>query len=593
MCHLLSTNYGEWQLNNAKQALIAGLAYGRGKPLLMLAHEPFDSPLDYRDLLHKHKTGAIAESVYDNWLLSYIEQYESRIVQVAAYKKEVRAQIQLRDITVGEPVAEHESDSLRDYFVSTATYTETLHSKYSIVVGRKGTGKTATLLALTEEMRNDPRNHVCVIMPVGYELEGLLIILRAELSRAEQGYLVESFWKFLLYTELAKSTYDQLLGKPSHYVRTAEETGLCEFVEQYQSLISPDFSSRLETVVSRLRDVQSAPTGETRRLRISELLHQEMIPRLRLLLGDVLKNKKKVTILVDNLDKAWNPNADLSLLSDLLFGLLGVSRRVADEFGRDASGRAPVNLVFALFLRSDIYAAMLLFAKEPDKLPVRLITWSDPDLLKRVIEERFMRSAAGIAFPREVWERYFAPTVAGIPTWEYLGQRILPRPRDLIYLVKSSLQFAVNRGRTKVEEKDLVDGEKIYSRFAAASLIVEARVRIPRVDDLLVHFVGSSEIITEHEIVSRLTASGMPIGDLETVITLLGELTFLGFEVAPTRFDFLYDEQDARKIFLMARKTADETTHRIRRFRIHPAFHAFLEIGPPNATPPGQMVISL
>ena len=81
-----------------------------------------------------------------------------------------------------------------------------------------------------------------------------------------------------------------------------------------------------------------------------------------------------------------------------------------------------MNLFFALFLRSDIYAAMLQFAKERDKLPARLITWGDPELLRRVIEERFIKSGAGIKSPLEVWERYFVPTVRGITTWKYIGR---------------------------------------------------------------------------------------------------------------------------------------------------------------------------
>lgn len=48
----------------------------------------------------------------------------------------------------------------------------------------------------------------------------------------------------------------------------------------------------------------------------------------RVLVGEVLESRAKVAVLVDNLDKVWNPNGDLALLSDLLFGLLGVSRRV-------------------------------------------------------------------------------------------------------------------------------------------------------------------------------------------------------------------------------------------------------------------------
>jgi hypothetical protein len=584
VCHFLSNEYQNWELYNAKHALVAGLAHGLAKPLLMLAHEPYESPLDYRDLLRKHRTATEAETAFSDWSLPYIEQYEKRLAQVAEYRTEQRAQRELSDLSIGEPIAENESDSVPDYYVSNIAYTETLRSKYSIVVGRKGTGKTATLYALTEQLLADPRNHVCVIKPVGYELEGLLDLLSQELSRAEKGYLVESFWKFLLYTELAKSAYDWLLGKPDFYVRSPAEAELCEFVEEFKSQITPEFSIRLEAAVARLREIPTAPSSDGRRLRISELLHNEMLARLRILLGSVLENKAKVTVLVDNLDKAWNPNGNLPLLSDLLFGLLGASRRVAEEFGRDASGRSPVNLYFALFLRSDIYAAMVEFAKERDKLPSRLITWNDPILLRRVIEQRLMRSSADIELPQQVWERYFPTEVGGVPTWEYIGDRILPRPRDLIYLIKSALQFAVSRGRTRVDQQDFKDGEKRYSRFALDSLIVEAVVRIAAIEDLLLHFVQSAEVVTENDIGTRLAAARIDKDQLETIIHWLGQLTFLGYEVAPNRFEFLHDEQETRKILIMAEKTARDVNMGTQRYRIHPAFHAYLEITRSDST---------
>jgi hypothetical protein len=593
VCHLLSTEYENWELHNAKHALVSGLGHGLAKPLLMLAHEPYSSPLDYRDLLRKHRTASLAESIFADWAIPHVEQYEKRRAQAANYKAAEQAEKSLRDISVGEPVAEFESDSVPDYFVSTAAFSEALRSKYSLVVGRKGTGKTATLYMLTETLRADPRNHVCVIKPVGYELEGLMSILREELSRAEQGYLVESFWKFLLYTELTKSVYDQLLEKPNYYVLTPAEAALCEFVEQQRSLIVPEFSTRLETAVTHLREIPQETLSGGKRLKVSELLHHDMLARLRVLLGEVLRTKAKVTILADNLDKAWNTSSDLALLSDLLFGLLSVSRRVAEEFWRDASGRAPVNLYFALFLRSDIYAAMLQFAKERDKLPARLIIWGDHEQLKKVIETRFMRSVMDIKHPSEVWERYFVPTIRGISAWEYIGQRILPRPRDLIYLIKSALQFAVNRGRVRVEEKDFFDAEKQYSRFALDALIVEAGARIANIEDLLLQFVQSSEIITETDIAARLLAAQIRGEELENIISLFVELTFVGLELAPNRFEFLYDEQDERKFSVMARKTADETTSGVRRFRIHPAFQAFLEIKPHDSTTPGQMKFTL
>jgi hypothetical protein len=68
-CHFLSTDHKNWELQNAKHALIAGLAHGLGKPLLILAHEPYVPPIDYRDLLRGHHTAASAEAIYGDWLL--------------------------------------------------------------------------------------------------------------------------------------------------------------------------------------------------------------------------------------------------------------------------------------------------------------------------------------------------------------------------------------------------------------------------------------------------------------------------------------------------------------------------------------------
>ena len=150
---------------------------------------------------------------------------------------------------------------------------------------------------------------------------------------------------------------------------------------------------------------------------------------------------------------------------------------------------------------------------------------------------------------------------------------------------------AVNRAHTRIDESDILGGENEYSRFALNSLIVEAVVKIPEVENLLMYFVQSSEIITESDILSKLIRAAIPEASKELVIEWLARLTFIGFEAAPNRFDFLYDEQDLRKLSAMARKTSDETTGGLRRFRIHPAFHAFLEIAPHRTTTPGQMVI--
>ena len=93
----------------------------------------------------------------------------------------------------------------------------------------------------------------------------------------------------------------------------------------------------------------------------------------------------------------------------------------------------------------------------------RKIDWSDNELLLRVIEQRFLASRKYKEEPEELWERYFCDSVAGVPIKTYLLEHILPRPRDLLFFVKSALSMAVNRKHTRVGENDVLDAEKEYS----------------------------------------------------------------------------------------------------------------------------------
>jgi len=576
--HFLSPTQTGWRLHNAKNSFVSGLAYGFGKNLLMLAHEPYESPIDYRELLKTHKTGTQCVNLASPWLDEIQRSYLERAISTRKYEEERRAHAELQNITIGDPIAEHESEALLDYFIPIAAYNEALVSKHSIFIGRKGAGKTAILYKLANEIESDSRHHVCIIKPIGYELEGILRMLKQALPKSEKGYLIESFWKFLIYTELAKSVFEALRSKPPYYQQDDAEEKLLEFVEKNATIITPDFSIRLDYVVSKLQNISTLSSADRQRAKISELLHNKVIARSRFMLGKVLQKKNKVAILVDNLDKAWKQRSDLPTLCDLLFGLLGVSRRVSQDFGKSDYWRSQVNLSLIIFLRSDIFAQVIKYARERDKISYSRIAWDDPKVLLSVLEERFLASSLAPANPNEVWSRYFCPMVKGIPTREYLAKCIIPRPRDLIYLSKVAISQAVSRRHTKVEEEDILEAQKKYSQYALDSLIVENSIQVEALEALLYEFIGAAEVVTRDEILQKMKACGIPRSKLDEVIELLCDLTFVGREVESGRFEFLYNEEDKLKFQVMARKTTETHPAKVERFRINEAFHACLEI---------------
>jgi hypothetical protein len=317
-----------------------------------------------------------------------------------------------------------------------------------------------------------------------------------------------------------------------------------------------------------------------------------MLPRLKAVVGNLISDKNRVIVLIDNLDKAWDQTQDLSRVSDLLFGLLSVSGRIATDFDRDPAFRGKVHFSLILFLRSDIYAALIRYAHERDKVPVRRIFWDDQSTLLSVLEKRFMQSELGLASPEEIWQRFFTATVGARLVRKYLMDAVLPRPRDLLYLVKTALQFAINRGHGRIEEDDLLSAETQYSHFALNSLMAENAGQINKIEKLLAQFSLSPEIVSELDVLAYIERADVREKPSD-VLNFLCELSFLGMEIEQGRFEFLYDEEDMEKLNAMATRSAAQNPSGLRRYRINRAYHRYLEVKPGLGPPPQQQSIPL
>ena len=48
--------------------LVAGMCHGLGRPLLMLADEEYEVPLDYQDILKRYRSASEAQSIVESWM---------------------------------------------------------------------------------------------------------------------------------------------------------------------------------------------------------------------------------------------------------------------------------------------------------------------------------------------------------------------------------------------------------------------------------------------------------------------------------------------------------------------------------------------
>ncbi len=290
----------------------------------------------------------------------------------------------------------------------------------------------------------------------------------------------------------------------------------------------------------------------------------------------MLARKDRVYILVDNLDKTWGPRETLPDLADFLAGLLQISSSITEEFRKTGPDWRQVQVSLLVFLRSDIFDYLLSVALERDKVSAIQMNWEDRRLLQRIIEERFVLSSNNFVTPEGVWQRFFTPTIHGMVTRDYLINRIIPRPRDIIYWCKFALNNAINGRHMVIEEEDILAAERQYSQYATEALIAENTVRWETFDDLIYGFTGESWLLTQNQVRRIARRADTPEDKIASTIELLCDIGFLGLETKPNVFTFIYDEGKKRAIQAQARRT--EALVKGTRFAINIPYRAFLEI---------------
>ena len=569
LIHLLGPQRTRAQVHNARASLLAGIAHGLELPVLMVAEESFQAPVDYQDLLYQYLTAKGLTDHVNRWLDGLPVLGSQRRLGRVELKIELPVQ------SFGEYVAEYEQDSLPDYFVETAEYQTVLRGGTSIFTGRKGTGKTANMLSAAEQLRSDRRNLVVVIKPASYELEGLLTVLKKIPDNDLADYFLEALWRYLIYTEVAIAAVREAEGRPAGIATGSPMDALRADLEALGVDKTDDFAIRLERVMGRLlEDIANLPDSvqEARRF-LTERLHANVLPELRKSIGEALSRRERVALLIDNLDKAWERGSDYDRLSRLLLSLLSVSGRIGTEFGKEDAWRESVNLSLALFLRADIFSVISDYAREPDKMTRLQIAWRDRELLARVLEDRYVAARGGESTRDQLWDEFFCTSVGGLATREYLLWRVLPRPRDLVYLANAAVMSAVNHRRGRVEESDILAGEEEYSQFAFEALLVESIARFD-LEDALYEFAGLDAMMDESLVEEILIGKGLPGGE---VISWLLRASFFGIEVRDGVFDYPDGEPGEKRDRVLARRML-EREGRPARLRVQPAFRPYLLI---------------
>lgn len=581
-----SSSRDGYAIQNSKCSIICGLAYGLQKELLMVVEEPYEVPIDYRELLVRYNNPKALEDAVDSFMIPVRDTAIKFLSQRVFNQKIQREQGDLQRIEFGDYLAEDESEVLSNYYFEVLDLMSLTRNDYNIVIGRKGAGKTATLHSLRSILEADTRNYVCIIEPVPMEIQSLIYVLESLPENYEKNYLIESTWKFLIYSQIARSVYDKIQERhPSSYSKP--ESDFCRFVEQNKDIFLVDFSERLEQEFRDLERISSVSSVQGKgvtefRVKVSEVLHDSTISNIKDKLAEVFSSReRRIAVLVDNLDKAWQRTERIATQSSWILGLLRVAKAVVrDLFKLKNINRQAANISFNLtvFLRSDIFKYIQDNYSEPDKLEYTYLRWNDQDVLYRVIEKRFVELNSKTVTKDELWTYYVAETVEDEPVRDYIYNRILPRPRDLIFFFNEAKNLAARRGHNLIEAEDI--RSVYYDRYSSwlfSSIVAEGELAIGKMREFMYELVGIVNVIDKKILYSVSTSAGVsfnnePIseGNIDTFIDYLTSISLIGREVEEGVFEYEYDFDSKDRIKAMAKRLGTN------RLRIHNAFVPYL-----------------
>ncbi|MRG98639.1 P-loop ATPase, Sll1717 family [Polyangium spumosum] len=577
--HLLSSQTTDYEVNNLRAAFVAGLANGLEKELLILQESDDPVPLDYRDLVSIYKQPSDVDR--------YINELAPRVMEGlhAADKSRTRKPSGLlAELDLGASAAENEMSKLDDYYLPTDHYSQALNGNVRLVVGRKGSGKTAMFFQVRNKIRSNRQRIVLDLKPEGHQLKHFKEMLLRYFGEAVQEHICKAFWEYVLLLELCH----KLLEKDRQV-----HVGSKKLYDAYQELSrlyndddfvrEGDFSERMLKLVQQIstrfsdHNKLGSESMSLNTQEVSQLVYTHDIRRLREELVKYMKLKEDAWVLFDNIDKGWPTRGVQASDIVILRGLLDASRDIERLMRR---GGVVVHTI--VFLRNDVYE--LLVDETPDRGKETRVSldWTDQDLLKELLRRRIV-SNDGFSSKESfdnAWNRIAVSHIDGESSADYLIETSLMRPRNLLNLVNYCKSNAVNLGHPKIARDDVAKAVEQYSADLGNEIGLEIRDVFPGANDILYAFLGAPRQLSLEEIYRRFADAVVPPDRYPVLVEILLWFAFIGVVQPGSGFEertiYAYSVYyDMKKLRRLAKDYRDPSV----KFSIHPAFSKFLELG--------------
>ena len=453
-------------------------------------------------------------------------------------------------ISLGDVRAENDLGMLERAFFASPDYRTLIESdQKSVVVGRRGTGKSALFLRLSQDFSKQSKARVVRVAPDEHEV----LALRAATRRLTDDpriikALVKIGFKFAVLVKLAVD-----LKKGFKFDKADDSNYLIEIVRKFDST---EFST-LDILRHLFNEVHKTSIGIEP---IEALLALVNLPRLERSVASAIEaTNSKVAILVDRVDEGYQPDEAGTAIVD------GIAHAVIEIQDKVVSCRC------IIFLRDNIYRSLAKsdpdFSRNIEQSVLRL-HWDEESLFAFVCDR--LRVAFSLAAEKslKVWENVTVNSLKNKDGFRLCLRLTLYRPRDLLLLLNDAFRCAAKIGSRQISEKEIQGSAESISENRLVDLGKEYREQFPGLDIVISSFASTRPEWTLEEIdkllVPILTSESLPpkvlqhfriLSDTAAVVRDLFSVGFLGInDPATGNFVFCHDGRSPEKQLAAASK---------------------------------------
>ena len=389
---------------------------------------------------------------------------------------------------LGDVRAEVDQQMLDQAFVETPDYKTLLESRSSkIIVGRRGTGKSALVYRLFRHWNEDKNSIVLKIAAKEDQVIGtrpLLAVFGEKFSHVRTG--AKLIWQYALVLELLEHLSKKYIA--------AKALNSIEIVQGHLKrwrASGPDFFTRFritfKTLLSSGLGAEEIIGGLAQKLQLRELEAA--------LSEGLAESNTKCTVLIDRLDEGYqHDTVGIAFVDGVIYAISELDAHI-DDFKA------------LVFLRDNIFRAISIrdpdFSRNIEGQTLRL-HWDIYQLFNMVTNRLRAAFELKAESNQRAWDRCTATDLQGQEGFKKCLQLTLYRPRDILILLNDAFYNAYRQNRTAIVLSDIDATAKSISANRLSDLHKEYEMIFPGLSNLTSLFFGRSPELNVDEAMNSI-----------------------------------------------------------------------------------------